>query len=134
MAAVAKALGDPIRLQLVDVLRKHAGKVCVYELVPLFDISQPTLSHHLKKLRDVGNRGLRTPRTVGVLLRQAGRPAGADRVAGLTDERQRANTRESAKGLSRRCRYQDYEPPTGRLLSFPERQRTSSTGTRPRRR
>jgi ArsR family transcriptional regulator, arsenate/arsenite/antimonite-responsive transcriptional repressor len=54
MAAVAKALGDPVRLQLVDVLRKHAGKVCVCELVPLFDISQPTLSHHLKKLRDAG--------------------------------------------------------------------------------
>src|SRR3984893_6584955 len=54
MAAVAKALGDPIRLQLVDVLRKHAGKVCVCELVPLFDVSQPTLSHHLKKLRDAG--------------------------------------------------------------------------------
>src|SRR3954464_11915575 len=36
MAEVAKALGDPIRLQLVDVLRKHAGKVCVCELVPLF--------------------------------------------------------------------------------------------------
>jgi ArsR family transcriptional regulator len=54
MAEVAKALGDPIRLQLVDVLRKHAGKVCVCELVPLFEISQPTLSHHLKKLRDAG--------------------------------------------------------------------------------
>src|SRR3954470_20109650 len=54
MAEVAKALGDPIRLQLVDVLRKHAGKVCVYELVPLFDVSQPTLSHHLKKLREAG--------------------------------------------------------------------------------
>jgi ArsR family transcriptional regulator, arsenate/arsenite/antimonite-responsive transcriptional repressor len=54
MAEVAKALGDPIRLQLVDVLRKHAGKVCVCELVPLFDIGQPTLSHHLKKLRDAG--------------------------------------------------------------------------------
>ena len=54
MAEVAKALGDPIRLQLVDVLRKHAGKVCVCELVPLFDISQPTLSHHLKVLRDAG--------------------------------------------------------------------------------
>jgi ArsR family transcriptional regulator len=54
MADVAKALGDPIRLQLVDVLRRHAGKVCVCELVPLFDISQPTLSHHLKKLRDAG--------------------------------------------------------------------------------
>jgi ArsR family transcriptional regulator len=54
MAAVAKALGDPIRLQLVDVLRKHAGKVCVCELVPLFDISQSTLSHHLGKLRTAG--------------------------------------------------------------------------------
>ena len=54
MASVAKALGDPIRLQLVDVLRKHAGKVCVCELVPLFDISQPTLSHHLKALREAG--------------------------------------------------------------------------------
>ena len=54
IAEVAKALGDPVRLQLVDVLRKHAGKVCVCELVPLFDISQPTLSHHLKKLREAG--------------------------------------------------------------------------------
>jgi ArsR family transcriptional regulator, arsenate/arsenite/antimonite-responsive transcriptional repressor len=54
MAAISKALGDPVRLQLVDVLRKHAGKVCVCELVPLFDISQPTLSHHLKVLRDAG--------------------------------------------------------------------------------
>jgi ArsR family transcriptional regulator len=54
MATIAKALGDPVRLTLVDVLRKHAGKVCVCELVPLFDLSQPTLSHHLKKLRDAG--------------------------------------------------------------------------------
>ncbi|MGO9247387.1 MAG: ArsR/SmtB family transcription factor [Solirubrobacteraceae bacterium] len=54
MAEVAKALGDPIRLQLVDVLRKHAGKVCVCELVPLFAVAQPTLSHHLKKLRAAG--------------------------------------------------------------------------------
>jgi ArsR family transcriptional regulator len=54
IATVAKALGDPIRLQLIDVLRKHAGKVCVCELVPLFDLSQPTVSHHLKVLRDAG--------------------------------------------------------------------------------
>ena len=54
MANVAKALGDPVRLQLVDVLRKHAGKVCVCELVPLFNLSQPTVSHHLKVLRDAG--------------------------------------------------------------------------------
>jgi ArsR family transcriptional regulator, arsenate/arsenite/antimonite-responsive transcriptional repressor len=54
IGAVAKALGDPIRIQLVDVLRKHAGKVCVCELVPLFDLSQPTVSHHLKVLREAG--------------------------------------------------------------------------------
>ncbi len=54
MAEVAKALADPVRVQLVDVLRKHAGKVCVCELVPLFDLSQPTVSHHLKVLREAG--------------------------------------------------------------------------------
>ena len=54
IAAVARALSDPIRVQLVDVLRKHAGKVCVCELTPLFDVSQPTVSHHLKVLREAG--------------------------------------------------------------------------------
>ena len=58
LAAVAKALSDPIRVQLVDVLRQHAGQVCVCELLPLFDVSQPTLSHHLKKLRDAGIVGV----------------------------------------------------------------------------
>jgi ArsR family transcriptional regulator, arsenate/arsenite/antimonite-responsive transcriptional repressor len=63
LAAVAKALSDPIRVQLVDVLARHAGEVCVCELVPLFDVTQQTLSHHLKKLREaelvgVERRGL----------------------------------------------------------------------------
>lgn len=55
---MAKALGDPTRLQLVDVLRRHAGKVCVCELQPLFDIKQSTLSEHLKRLRDAGIVGV----------------------------------------------------------------------------
>jgi ArsR family transcriptional regulator, arsenate/arsenite/antimonite-responsive transcriptional repressor len=54
LAAVARALSDPIRLQLIDVLRRHAGKVCVCELTPLFDVAQPTVSHHLKVLREAG--------------------------------------------------------------------------------
>jgi ArsR family transcriptional regulator len=63
IAALAKVLSDPVRVQLVDVLRKAPGQVCVCELQPLFDISQPTLSHHLKKLREaevvgVERRGL----------------------------------------------------------------------------
>jgi ArsR family transcriptional regulator len=61
IARIAKALGDPVRLQLVDVLRKHAGKVCVCELVPLFDLSQPTVSHHLKVLREAGIVGSERP-------------------------------------------------------------------------
>ncbi|HEV7774057.1 MAG TPA: metalloregulator ArsR/SmtB family transcription factor [Conexibacter sp.] len=58
IAAVAKALSDPIRVQLVDVLRSHAGEVCVCELEPLFDVSQPTLSHHLRRLREAGIVGV----------------------------------------------------------------------------
>jgi ArsR family transcriptional regulator, arsenate/arsenite/antimonite-responsive transcriptional repressor len=58
LAALSKALADPIRVQLVDVLRKHAGKVCVCELTPLFDVSQPTVSHHLKVLREAGLVGV----------------------------------------------------------------------------
>src|SRR5207247_10594305 len=54
IATVAKALGGPIRLQLVDVLRKHAGKVCVCAPVPLFDLFPPTVSPHLTLLRAPG--------------------------------------------------------------------------------
>ena len=54
LAATAKALADPIRVQIVDVLLRHSGEVCQCELGPLFDVSQPTLSHHLRKLEDAG--------------------------------------------------------------------------------
>lgn len=54
IATLGRALADPIRVQLLDVLRGHAGQVCVCELVPLFDVSQPTVSHHLRVLRDAG--------------------------------------------------------------------------------
>ena len=54
LASYAKALGDPIRLQLVDVLAAHPGELCACELLPLFDVAQSTLSHHLKTLADAG--------------------------------------------------------------------------------
>ena len=77
MAGVAKALGDPIRLQLVDVLRKHAGKVCVCELIPLFDVGQSTVSHHLKVLREAGLVDSERRGPLGLLLRH---PRGPRRV------------------------------------------------------
>jgi ArsR family transcriptional regulator len=58
LGEITKALADPVRLQIVDVLRRQAGQVCVCDLQPLFDISQPTLSHHLKRLRDAGIVGV----------------------------------------------------------------------------
>ena len=54
LARLARALSDPVRIQLLDVLRSHAGEVCVCELIPLFGLGQPTISHHLKVLREAG--------------------------------------------------------------------------------
>ena len=93
---VAKALGDPIRMQLVDVLRKHAGKVCVCELVPLFDLSQPTVSHHLKVLREAGIVGSERRGPLGLLLRQPRRAGGAERMAEQTDRTRTRSARRCA--------------------------------------
>jgi ArsR family transcriptional regulator len=55
LAATVKALADPTRLRIVDTLRKAAPEaVCQCELLPLFDMSQPALSKHLKVLVDAG--------------------------------------------------------------------------------
>lgn len=54
MAELARALADPVRVQILDVLRHHEEEVCQCELQPLFDVSQPTLSHHLRKLGEAG--------------------------------------------------------------------------------
>jgi ArsR family transcriptional regulator len=55
VATVAKALGDPTRLRVVDALRTAAPEaVCQCELVPLFDMSQPGLAKHLKVLVGAG--------------------------------------------------------------------------------
>ncbi|MFF6802548.1 metalloregulator ArsR/SmtB family transcription factor [Streptomyces sp. NPDC012616] len=55
LAKVFKALGDPVRLRLLSMIASQAaGEVCVCDLTPAFDLSQPTISHHLKLLRQAG--------------------------------------------------------------------------------
>lgn len=50
-----KALGDPIRLQLMSMIASApGGEICVCDLTPAFEISGPTISHHLKVLREAG--------------------------------------------------------------------------------
>lgn len=55
VAPLLKALGDPARLRLMSLILSHTGgEACVCDLLPSFDLSQPTISHHLKVLHDVG--------------------------------------------------------------------------------
>jgi DNA-binding transcriptional ArsR family regulator len=89
LAKVFKALGDPVRLRLLSMIASRAGgEVCVCDLTPAFDLSQPTISHHLKLLREAGliaseRRGTwvyyrllpeMTDRLAGILTRPAGQP------------------------------------------------------------
>ena len=55
LAQVFKAFGDPVRLRLVSLIGAHqGGEVCVCDLAAAFDLTQPTISHHLKVLREAG--------------------------------------------------------------------------------
>jgi len=55
LAVGFKALADPVRLRLLSLIASHAGgEVCVCELTPGFDLTGPTISHHLKVLREAG--------------------------------------------------------------------------------
>ncbi|WP_328635191.1 ArsR/SmtB family transcription factor [Streptomyces sp. NBC_00356] len=98
LAKVFKALGDPVRLRLLSMIAsRDGGDICVCDLTPAFDLSQPTISHHLKLLRQAGlidceRRGTwvyywllpeMTDRLAGILTRPAGAPVrGSDETAG----------------------------------------------------
>jgi ArsR family transcriptional regulator len=68
-APLLKALADPVRLRLLSLVGSHAdGEACVCDLNDAFDLSQPTISHHLKVLHEVGLLD-RTKRGVWVYYR-----------------------------------------------------------------
>ena len=55
VAPLLKALADPVRLRLMSLVASHAGgEACVCDLTGAFELSQPTISHHLKVLHDAG--------------------------------------------------------------------------------
>lgn len=53
-AQLFKALGDPARVRLVNLLAQGEGEVCMCDLIEPVGLSQPTVSHHMKKLVDAG--------------------------------------------------------------------------------
>ncbi|MEU3777198.1 metalloregulator ArsR/SmtB family transcription factor [Streptomyces sp. NPDC032472] len=55
LSRMFKALSDPVRLRLLSLIASHeGGEACVCDLIGPFDVSQPTISHHLKVLREAG--------------------------------------------------------------------------------
>jgi ArsR family transcriptional regulator, arsenate/arsenite/antimonite-responsive transcriptional repressor len=55
LARLFKAMGDPVRLRLLSLIASHeGGEACVCDLTGAFALSQPTISHHLKVLRQAG--------------------------------------------------------------------------------
>ncbi|WP_207843640.1 ArsR/SmtB family transcription factor [Williamsia soli] len=55
LAHMFKALSDPVRLRLLSLVASHqGGEACVCDISGSFDLSQPTISHHLKVLRQAG--------------------------------------------------------------------------------
>ena len=54
IAELAKALSEPLRVQIIDVLRRNPEPVCQCELIALFTVKQSLFSHHMRKLTDAG--------------------------------------------------------------------------------
>ncbi len=54
LVALFRALGDPTRLEMFRLIAAQDGPICVCDVVERFELRQPTISHHLKILRDAG--------------------------------------------------------------------------------
>jgi len=57
LADILQLLGHPVRLQILDILSRHGGQVCVCDLEAALPVKQPTISHHLRLLREAGMIG-----------------------------------------------------------------------------
>ncbi len=78
-----KALADPTRLEIMRVVAAQGGPVCACDIVDRFDLSQPTISHHLKILRDAG---LLTTRRKGLWSFYEPDPEGLEAIFRLTTQ------------------------------------------------
>ena len=78
-ARLFKALGDPTRLEILRLIAAQPGPTCVCDIVERFDLAQPTISHHLKLLREAG---LLSQSRIGVWSFYAIDPEGAEALGG----------------------------------------------------
>src|SRR5687767_12567867 len=80
LAPMFKALGDPVRLRLVSLIASAGSEVCVCDLSDTFDLTQPTISHHLRVLREAG---LVTSERRGTWVYYRIHPEALEQLAGL---------------------------------------------------
>ncbi|WP_116042428.1 ArsR/SmtB family transcription factor [Amycolatopsis palatopharyngis] len=81
LAQKFKAIADPVRLRLLSMIASHdGGEVCVCELTPRFDLTGPTISHHLKVLREAG---LVTGERRGTWIYYRSHPEVLERLSGV---------------------------------------------------
>lgn len=80
LAEMFKALADPTRLDILRIIMTQSGPVCACDIVQRFDLSQPTISHHLKVLRDAG---LLSSRRSGLWSFYEPDPKGLEQLADL---------------------------------------------------
>ncbi len=81
VAPLLKALADPVRLRLMSMVLSHEdAEACVCDLLPAFDLSQPTISHHLKVLHEAG---LLDREKRGIWVYYQARPAAMQAMATL---------------------------------------------------
>jgi ArsR family transcriptional regulator len=83
LVAVYRALGDTTRLEIFRLIAAQTTPLCVCDIVDRFDLRQPTISHHLKVLRDAG---LVTVARRGVWAYYAANPAGLALLRGASAE------------------------------------------------
>jgi len=80
LAALFKALADPTRVQMLHMLKAAREPICVCDFTAAFDLGQPTISHHVARLKDAGlvssfKRGLWSFYSLRADLSQAGKAA-----------------------------------------------------------
>lgn len=80
IASMLKALAHPVRLRMIDLISSGGGELCVCEFETHFELSQPTISHHLKILRDAG---LIRSRQDGTWVRHAIDPDSVESLSAL---------------------------------------------------
>jgi len=93
-ARLFKALGDPTRLEILRLVAAQPGPTCVCDLVERFDLAQPTISHHLKLLREAG---LLSQSRLGIWSFYAIDPRGAEALAGASQALLAASRRSRAR-------------------------------------